>query len=106
MDSTRTMQSVIGQQAAKTVLQRRSDVQRAEPVLAPDSEITPRAIGYGLPCAKCRTYYAADLKACPVCKSPQRVSPLGAPVATALRWAKKCRTESRWKKSGNVFCVN
>jgi len=83
MDSTRTMQSVIGQQAAKTVLQRSSDVQRAEPVLAPDSEITPRAIGYGLPCAKCRTYYAADLKACPVCKSPQRVSPLGAPVATA-----------------------
>lgn len=32
--------------------------------------------GYGLPCAQCKTYYAADLPACPICKSPQRVSPL------------------------------
>lgn len=30
--------------------------------------------GYGLPCAQCKTYYAADLPSCPVCKSPQRVS--------------------------------
>jgi len=36
--------------------------------------------GYGLPCAKCKTYYTAELAACPVCKSPQRVSPLE-PVA-------------------------
>src|SRR5439155_26760565 len=36
--------------------------------------------GYGLPCAKCKTYYTAALAACPVCKSPQRVSPLE-PVA-------------------------
>lgn len=34
----------------------------------------PKHIGYGLPCAKCKTYYAADLPACPICKSPQRVS--------------------------------
>jgi len=34
--------------------------------------------GYGLPCAKCRTYYAADLKACPVCKGSERVSPMAA----------------------------
>jgi hypothetical protein len=32
--------------------------------------------GYGLPCAKCRTYYAANLAACPVCKSPERVPPV------------------------------
>ena len=31
--------------------------------------------GYGLPCAVCHTYYTADLKACPVCKSAERVSP-------------------------------
>jgi hypothetical protein len=37
--------------------------------------------GYGLPCAKCKTYYTADLAVCPVCKSPQRVSPREA-VAT------------------------
>ncbi|MBV9183864.1 MAG: hypothetical protein JO356_21375 [Acidobacteria bacterium] len=35
-----------------------------------------RRIGYGLPCAQCKTYYAADLAECPLCKSPQRVSPI------------------------------
>src|SRR5216683_8308928 len=48
-----------------------------------DAPLAARPTGYGLPCAKCKTYYASDLKACPVCKSPQRVSPIGAPVATA-----------------------
>ena len=32
-------------------------------------------MGYGLPCAKCKAYYQADLKACPICKTTQRVSP-------------------------------
>jgi hypothetical protein len=36
---------------------------------------SPRRSGYGLPCAKCRTYYAADVAACPVCKCVERVSP-------------------------------
>lgn len=36
--------------------------------------IAPKPVGYGLPCAHCRAYYAADLKACPICKSSQRVS--------------------------------
>lgn len=44
----------------------------------------PRRIGYGLPCAHCGTYYAADVNACPVCGSGERVSPNAAqPVATA-----------------------
>src|SRR5581483_7687116 len=34
--------------------------------------------GYGLPCANCKTYYTADLTVCPVCNSPQRVSPVAA----------------------------
>ena len=38
--------------------------------------LAPKHIGYGLPCANCKTYYAADLGVCPVCKSPQRVSPM------------------------------
>ena len=29
---------------------------------------------YGLPCARCKAYYAADLTVCPVCKSTERVS--------------------------------
>jgi hypothetical protein len=40
--------------------------------------LEPKRSGYGLPCANCKTYYTADLAACPVCKSPQRVSPIGA----------------------------
>jgi hypothetical protein len=39
--------------------------------------------GYGLPCAKCKTYYTADLAVCPVCKSPQRVSALEPLAAVA-----------------------
>lgn len=33
------------------------------------------AAGYGLPCAKCKTYYAASLESCPICKAGERVSP-------------------------------
>jgi hypothetical protein len=36
----------------------------------------PRRVGYGLPCVKCKTYYAADLSMCPVCQSEERVSPV------------------------------
>src|SRR5262245_48702284 len=37
--------------------------------------------GYGLPCAKCKTYYPASLAVCPVCKTSERVSPTE-PLAT------------------------
>src|ERR1041384_8521459 len=51
------------------------------------AQFGPRRTGYGLPCAKCKTYYAADLTACPVCKGKERVSPMIAslpvPPATA-----------------------
>ena len=36
---------------------------------------SPRRNFYGLPCAKCKTYYAAELPACPVCHASERVSP-------------------------------
>jgi hypothetical protein len=43
---------------------------------------TPRAAAaghakglYGLPCARCGVYYAADLALCPVCNSTERVIP-------------------------------
>lgn len=44
--------------------------------------IAPKHTGYGLPCARCKTYYAADLLSCPICKSPQRV-PANAPLPTS-----------------------
>lgn len=40
------------------------------------AQLGPRRIGYGLPCVKCKTYYAADLSACPVCKTEERVPPM------------------------------
>jgi hypothetical protein len=42
---------------------------------------TPRRGGYGMPCAKCKTYYSADLDSCPVCKTTERVSPIPAGAA-------------------------
>jgi hypothetical protein len=55
---------------------------RPMPPSAPHATPAPekRAIGYGLPCSRCHAYYTADLPACPICKSPDRVSPT-APVA-------------------------
>jgi len=44
-----------------------------------DSDIMPRSIGYGMPCAKCRAYYPADMQACPICKSRGRMSPTAVP---------------------------
>jgi len=46
-----------------------------------NAPMAPKHTGYGLPCAHCKTYYAADLAACPICKSPQRVS-ASAPLPT------------------------
>jgi hypothetical protein len=51
--------------------------------MAPESR--PRApihSGVGLPCATCRVYYPADLTACPICNSTERVSP--AALATSV----------------------
>lgn len=50
----------------------------AEP--AASKAIGPAPIGYGLPCSKCRTYYSAALKNCPVCKTAERVSPTAVSV--------------------------
>lgn len=45
-----------------------------------------KSVGYGLPCAKCKTYYKADLSSCPVCKASERVSPTATtlPLAPVL----------------------
>jgi RNA polymerase subunit RPABC4/transcription elongation factor Spt4 len=50
-------------------------------------EKSHRRAGYGLPCSKCHTYFAADLTACPMCGSSDRegVRVLAAPAASAVR---------------------
>ncbi len=47
-------------------------------------ELGPKRRGYGLPCAKCRAYYAADQTACPLCKATERVSSHPEPPVMAL----------------------
>src|SRR5713226_9347517 len=49
----------------------------------------PRPILYGLPCANCRLYYAAELTACPICNCDDRISPVTAlvhPAAMQNSW--------------------
>src|SRR5450432_1193932 len=43
-----------------------------------DAPLAARPVGYGMPCAKCKTYYAANLTACPVCKATERVEIMAA----------------------------
>jgi hypothetical protein len=52
---------------------------------APEAPLAPekKAIGYGLPCSRCHAYYPADMHVCPICKSPDRVSPT-APAAYTM----------------------
>jgi hypothetical protein len=59
--------------AAQTALSKETAARRAE-ASAPASN--KKAIGYGLPCAKCHLYYPADMDVCPTCKHNQRVSPI------------------------------
>jgi len=44
---------------------------------APEVPSAPehKSIGYGMPCSRCRAYYPADMHVCPICKSPNRISP-------------------------------
>lgn len=50
----------------------------------PDVAMARRTVGCGLPCAKCRAYYPADLHACPICESRERVSPTAVgPIPTS-----------------------
>src|ERR1700675_3810902 len=50
---------------------------------APGVPSDKKAIGYGLPCSRCHAYYPADMHVCPICKSPDRVSPT-APVVHSV----------------------
>ncbi len=45
---------------------------------------SPKPAGYGMPCAQCKTYYAANLATCPVCKATDRVAIVPALKANAV----------------------
>jgi hypothetical protein len=54
------------------------ETREVPPARVPGTKVseTSQSTGYGLPCAKCRQYYPANLSACPICKTAQRVSPV------------------------------
>jgi hypothetical protein len=60
------------------ILPRNAGFHRAVPTVESLVHSVPRdSTGPGcvLPCVKCKTYYTADLSACPVCKTEERVLP-------------------------------
>jgi len=50
---------------------------RPPQISAPGAIAAPekKLVGYGLPCARCHAYYPSDMYVCPICQSPERVSP-------------------------------
>lgn len=46
----------------------------SETVTDADLSVSRERLAYGLPCAKCHLYYAANLDSCPGCHSKERVS--------------------------------
>jgi hypothetical protein len=86
MNTVQPASSVINKAAVQAVIQRGNEIRRGERTVAESiagaTEPRPKRLGYGLPCAKCKTYYAAGLSACPVCKHTERVSCTIGTVAT------------------------
>jgi hypothetical protein len=39
----------------------------------PGLQLRPKAMLLGLPCARCKAYFGADLKVCPICGCGERV---------------------------------
>jgi hypothetical protein len=56
------------------------------------SDVLRRPAGYGLPCAKCHLYYAADLDVCPTCKHKERVSSVVAKIPARVTQADEEQT--------------
>jgi RNA polymerase subunit RPABC4/transcription elongation factor Spt4 len=88
MNTVQPTPSVASKAATQAVIQSGNEIRRGERKVAESlpgaAELRSSRSGYGLPCAKCKTYYAAGLTACPVCKDTERVSPTaGAVLATA-----------------------
>jgi hypothetical protein len=77
MDVTRARQTT-GGKAAAGVMAQESGVRRMEASSAVPGgyDATPKSSGYGLPCAKCNRYYAANLDACPMCHASERKAPV------------------------------
>jgi hypothetical protein len=94
MNSTPTAPVGVKKAVSPAALPSNGDTQvterAAKASLPTGPQIVPKQAGYGMPCANCKTYYAADLKACPVCKAGERVSPTAAPVRSTVSASELC----------------
>jgi hypothetical protein len=80
MDLTQSAKAAEAAKPARSIPQAetdiRSDLRHLERIQAAvQGEGVHKSSGYGLPCAKCRLYYPANLDICPTCNSKERVSP-------------------------------
>ena len=95
MNVTSTEQAKGGIQVTQPILQANTEF-RATYNLADfirAVQPSPRHVGYGLPCAKCGTYYMADLSVCPICKCGERISPTTIRAPAGLQNAHPDATE-------------
>jgi hypothetical protein len=90
MELTRSIPAAAAQ-PAKSVLPEnnlryevRNDLRNA---VRHDAAAPHKSSGFGLPCAKCRLYYPANLDICPACNSKERVSPNAVPVVPKVQAA-------------------
>jgi len=75
MEATRST-SAAATKATPPILQTRNNVASdSRNAVRDDAGSSHKYSGYGMPCARCRLYYSADLNACPGCNSTERVSP-------------------------------
>jgi hypothetical protein len=79
-NATRTQQDTVSA-VVKAAMAKESGARRGVSGTTSSTEDAPRPVsGYGLPCAKCHLYYAADLDVCPTCKHRERVPPVAPKV--------------------------
>ncbi len=77
INGVRPQQSAPIATGARAVMAQEPTVRRLDPANPGAPAESPRKpAGYGLPCAKCRLYYPADLDICPTCHHKERVSPV------------------------------
>lgn len=83
MNPTQSVSSGESKQIASAVIHQANERRSERPAGEGVAALGAKSRGYGLPCAKCKTYYAADLEACPICQSSVRVKPTAAAVAVS-----------------------
>ena len=96
MNTTSTEQAKGGIQVTQPILQANTEFRAMDHLASNfvrEAQPGPRHVGYGLPCAKCGTYYMADLSVCPICKCADRISPTTIRAPAGLQNAQPDATE-------------